>query len=146
MVYWLCYNKKNQLLTETEGLFMKKRSGIFSLLLSMILIFCFAVPISADLMSLDDVEPAGFEDTSNPYGYKEGDPFPLLVRDELVFFGGCDGSHHTGLKNADSTDALNSFTKVLLANHIKTCVAQDIRDGKTETIDELVSTLQKLRK
>ena len=40
--------------------------------------------------------------------------------------------------------ALNSFTKVLLSNHIKTCVAQDIRDGKDETIDELVSTLQKL--
>lgn len=40
--------------------------------------------------------------------------------------------------------ALNSFTKVLLANHIKTCVAQDIRDGKDETIDELVATLQKL--
>lgn len=42
--------------------------------------------------------------------------------------------------------ALNSFTKVLLANHIKTCVAQDIRDGKDETIDELVATLQKLMK
>ena len=42
--------------------------------------------------------------------------------------------------------ALNSFTKVLLANHIKTCVAQDIREGKDETIDELVSTLQKLMK
>ena len=42
--------------------------------------------------------------------------------------------------------ALYSFTKVLLANHIKTCVAQDIRDGKDETIDELVSTLQRLMK
>ena len=42
--------------------------------------------------------------------------------------------------------ALNSFTKVLLATHIKTCVAQDIRDGKDETIDELVATLQKLMK
>ena len=42
--------------------------------------------------------------------------------------------------------ALNSFTKVLLANHIKTCVAQDIRDGKDETIDELVATLQRLMK
>ena len=45
-----------------------------------------------------------------------------------------------------ANSALNSFTKVLLANHIKTCVAQDIRDGKDETIDELVSTLQKLMK
>ena len=40
--------------------------------------------------------------------------------------------------------ALNSFTKVLLASHIKTCVAQDIRDGNDETIDELVAMLQKL--
>lgn len=40
--------------------------------------------------------------------------------------------------------ALNSFTKMLLASHIKTCVAQDIRDGKDETIDELVAMLQKL--
>lgn len=40
--------------------------------------------------------------------------------------------------------ALNSVTKVLLASHIKTCVAQDIREGKDETIDELVSTLQNL--
>ncbi len=42
--------------------------------------------------------------------------------------------------------ALNSFNKVLLANHIKTCVVQDIKDGKEETIDELVVTLQKLMK
>lgn len=40
--------------------------------------------------------------------------------------------------------ALNSFNKVLLANHIRTCVAEDIREGKEETIDELVMTLQKL--
>ena len=40
--------------------------------------------------------------------------------------------------------ALNSFNKVLLANHIRTCVAEDIRAGKEETIDELVATLQKL--
>ena len=36
--------------------------------------------------------------------------------------------------------ALNSFNKVLLANHIRTCVADDIRAGKEETIDELVVT------
>ena len=40
--------------------------------------------------------------------------------------------------------ALNSFNKVLLANHIRTYVANDIREGKEETIDELVATLQKL--
>ncbi|MCI8963160.1 MAG: metal-sensing transcriptional repressor [Eubacterium sp.] len=42
------------------------------------------------------------------------------------------------------TAALNSFNKVLLANHIRTCVAEDIREGKDETIDELVTALQKL--
>lgn len=42
--------------------------------------------------------------------------------------------------------ALNSFNKVLLANHIKTCVTRDIKEGKEETVDELVSVLQKLMK
>ena len=42
--------------------------------------------------------------------------------------------------------ALNSFSKELLATHIRTCVAQDIRDGKDQVIDELVATLQKLMK
>lgn len=42
--------------------------------------------------------------------------------------------------------ALNSFTKVLLANHIKTCVIEDIKAGKEETVDELVTLLQKLMK
>ena len=42
--------------------------------------------------------------------------------------------------------ALNSFNKVLLGNHIKTCVTQDIKDGKEDTVDELLVTLQKLMK
>lgn len=42
--------------------------------------------------------------------------------------------------------ALNGFNRELLANHIRTCVANDIRSGKDETIDELVMTLQKLMK
>ena len=47
---------------------------------------------------------------------------------------------------AAANAALNSFNKVLLANHIKTCVTRDIREGKEETVDELVETLQKLMK
>ena len=43
---------------------------------------------------------------------------------------------------AAANAALNSFNKVLLANHIRTCVAEDIRAGKDEVIDELVTTLQ----
>lgn len=47
---------------------------------------------------------------------------------------------------AAASAALNAFTKELLSDHIKTCVADDIRAGKDETIDELVTTLQKLMK
>ena len=42
--------------------------------------------------------------------------------------------------------AVNAFNKELLASHIRTCVVEDIRDGKDEVIDELVATLQKLMK
>lgn len=42
--------------------------------------------------------------------------------------------------------ALNSFSKELLARHIKGCVADDIREGNEEKVDELVKTLQKLMK
>lgn len=44
------------------------------------------------------------------------------------------------------TSALNSFNKVLLANHMRSCVADNIREGNDEIIDELVVTLQKLMK
>lgn len=47
---------------------------------------------------------------------------------------------------AAANAALNAFTRELLGNHIRTCVAQDLRDGKDETIDELMNTLQKLMK
>ena len=42
--------------------------------------------------------------------------------------------------------ALNSFNKVLLANHIKTCVVENVRNGDDSVIDELVTTMQKLMK
>ena len=47
---------------------------------------------------------------------------------------------------AAANAALNSFNKVLLANHIRSCVAEDIRSGRDESIDELVRVLQKLMK
>ena len=40
--------------------------------------------------------------------------------------------------------ALNSFNKVLLANHIKSCVVENVRNGDDSIIDELVVTIQKL--
>lgn len=42
--------------------------------------------------------------------------------------------------------ALNSFNKVLLANHIRTCVVEHVREGNDEIVDELVNTMQKLMK
>ena len=45
---------------------------------------------------------------------------------------------------AAANAALNAFSKELLSQHIRTCVARDIREGRDETIEELVDTLQKL--
>ena len=42
--------------------------------------------------------------------------------------------------------ALNSFSKELLSEHIRTCVADGIRSGNDDVIDELVTVLQKLMK
>ena len=42
--------------------------------------------------------------------------------------------------------AMNAFNRELLSSHIRTCVADGIRSGKDEVIDELTDTLQKLMK
>ncbi|WP_196594434.1 metal-sensing transcriptional repressor [Pectinatus sottacetonis] len=42
--------------------------------------------------------------------------------------------------------ALNSFNKELLAQHIKTCVADDIRKGNDNAINELCDLLKKQMK
>ena len=59
-------------------------------------------------------------------------------------------------KNAYCTDiitqvaaanaALNAFNKELLESHIKSCVSEDIRNGKNETVEELVELIKKLMK
>ena len=41
-------------------------------------------------------------------------------------------------------NALNSFNKVLLAEHLKTCVVDDIKAGREDTIEELTETLKKV--
>ena len=50
------------------------------------------------------------------------------------------------VQSAAVNAAVNAFNKELLANHIKTCVVQDIQKGNGGVIDELVLTLQKLMK
>lgn len=70
------------------------------------------------------------------------------------------GGQVRGIKNMVETDvyctdiliqvsavqsALNAFNKELLTNHIKTCVVNDIKNGKEdEVIDELMTTIKKL--
>ena len=44
------------------------------------------------------------------------------------------------------TAALNAFNRELLSSHIRTCVADGVRSGDNEKIDELVAVIQKLMK
>ena len=50
------------------------------------------------------------------------------------------------IQSAAVTAAMNAFNRELIASHMRTCVARDLREGKDEVIDELVGTLQKLMK
>ncbi len=52
--------------------------------------------------------------------------------------------HDVLIQSAAVNAAMNAFNRELLASHIRSCVARDIREGKDEVIDELVATLQKL--
>ncbi|MBQ8470142.1 MAG: metal-sensing transcriptional repressor, partial [Clostridia bacterium] len=47
---------------------------------------------------------------------------------------------------AAANAALNAFNRELLEAHIRGCVAEDIKDGNDETIEELVKLLQKMMK
>ena len=42
--------------------------------------------------------------------------------------------------------ALNGFSKELLGQHVRTCVADDLRNGSSEKLDELLILLPKLMK
>ncbi len=47
---------------------------------------------------------------------------------------------------AAASAALNAFSRELLANHIRTCVVEDIQAGKGETVEELLDILQRFMK
>lgn len=47
---------------------------------------------------------------------------------------------------AAANAALNAFCRELLANHLRTCVAEDLRAGRDETVEELLAILQKMMK
>lgn len=44
---------------------------------------------------------------------------------------------------AAASAAMNSFVRTLLSEHIRTCVAEDVRQGNDDAIDELLQVLQK---
>ena len=44
------------------------------------------------------------------------------------------------------TAAINAFNRELLAEHLRTCVTRDLKNGHEEIVDELAATLQKLMK
>lgn len=49
-------------------------------------------------------------------------------------------------QSAAVSSAVSAFNKELLASHIKSCVARDIKEGKDEVIDELLATIKKMLK
>lgn len=49
-------------------------------------------------------------------------------------------------QTAAVSSAVHGFSSALLSEHIRTCVAEDVRKGNDEVIDELLTTLRKLMK
>lgn len=47
---------------------------------------------------------------------------------------------------AAANSALNAFSRELLSQHVRTCVADDLRAGSEEKLDELIKLLPKLMK
>ena len=49
------------------------------------------------------------------------------------------------IQAAAAREAINSFSRVLLEEHIRSCVSTDLKNGKTEAAEELVQVLRKVR-
>ena len=50
------------------------------------------------------------------------------------------------VQSAAVTAAMNAFNRELLESHIRHCVVRDICEGRTDTVEELVRTIEKLMK
>ena len=46
---------------------------------------------------------------------------------------------------ASTTNALKSLGNEILKSHMKTCMVQDINDGKMEVIDDIVELFGKIK-
>lgn len=49
------------------------------------------------------------------------------------------------LQAAAAREALSSFSRLLLEEHIRTCVCEDLQSGRTEAAEELVEILRKIK-
>ena len=49
-------------------------------------------------------------------------------------------------QSAAVNDAINAFNRERLAEHLRTCVTRDLKNGHEEIVDDLAATLQKLMK
>ncbi len=45
-----------------------------------------------------------------------------------------------------TTSALNSFNRIMMSNHLRSCVVNDLKEGNEETIEEVLEALQKMMK
>lgn len=88
--------------------------------------------------------------------HREGQEYDALLRRLSRIEGQVRGIRGMVEKDAYCTDiltqvsavqaALSAFSKELLSSHLRTCVAEDLREGKTEVLDDLLRTLQKMMK
>ena len=98
------------------------------------------------------------EQTNNCCRHKHREPaeYEALIRRLNRIEGQVRGVRGMVEKDAYCTDiltqvsaiqsALNAFSRELLASHIRTCVAADLQQGRTESVEELVRTVEKLMK
>ena len=49
-------------------------------------------------------------------------------------------------QSAAVSSAISAFNRELLADHFRTCVVRDIREGDESVVDELLTLMQKLMK
>ena len=50
------------------------------------------------------------------------------------------------IQSAAVSAALGAFNREMISSHLRTCVAEGLKNGDTDIIDELSKTLEKLMK
>ena len=102
------------------------------------------IPAAGGDMEHDNMDGPGLFDIE-----KNAEMFQSLILVDETLLGMLENDAYCNdilIQSAAVNAAVNAFNRELLSNHIHNCVARDIRQGKDETIDELVTTLQKLMK